>query len=103
MACHLSALVLYVGIPFGNLIGPLVVWLMKRDEFRLVDAHGREALNFNISITIYTFICILLIFVLVGIPLLFLMPLFHIIPIIIAVVRLSSGGFFYYPLTIRFL
>lgn len=47
MGCHLAALTCYVGIPFGNILGPLLVWLFKKDEYALVDEHGKEALNFR--------------------------------------------------------
>jgi hypothetical protein len=52
MTCHLASFAGYV-LPLGNIIGPLVAWLMKRDEFPLVDDQGKEALNFQISMTIY--------------------------------------------------
>src|SRR5215203_3702453 len=51
--CHLSSLVGLLGVPFGNIIGPLVIWLVKRDASPGVDAHGKESLNFHISWTIY--------------------------------------------------
>jgi uncharacterized Tic20 family protein len=53
MLCHLSALVGFV-IPFGNIIAPLVIWTIKKDEFDLVNDQGKEAINFQISITINT-------------------------------------------------
>ena len=53
MLCHLSSLAGSV-IPFGNIVGPLVVWLIKKDEYAFVDDQGKESLNFQISITIYT-------------------------------------------------
>jgi hypothetical protein len=50
---HLSALLLLFGIPFGNILGPLVVWLFKRNDHPLVDEQCKEALNFQISMTLY--------------------------------------------------
>lgn len=47
--CHISAFAGFIGIPFGNIVGPLVVWLLKRAESPSVDAHGRAVLNFQIS------------------------------------------------------
>lgn len=58
MMAHLSAYAMFV-VPFGNLIGPLIVWLAKRDEDSEVDRHGCDSLNFQITY--------LLINVLVGI------------------------------------
>ena len=47
--CHISAFAGFIGIPFGNIVGPLIVWLLKRAESPSVDAHGRAVLNFQIS------------------------------------------------------
>ena len=54
MWCHLSALAGLV-VPLGNILGPLIVWQMKRNEFPSVDAHGKAALNFQLSALIYLF------------------------------------------------
>jgi uncharacterized Tic20 family protein len=51
MVAHLSALVGFL-IPFGNVLGPLVVWLIKKDTMPFVDDQGKEALNFNIAVAI---------------------------------------------------
>jgi hypothetical protein len=53
MGCHLAALALYIGIPFGNIFGPLIIWLIKKDEIPLVDEQGKESLNFQISLILY--------------------------------------------------
>lgn len=103
MICHLSALSGFL-FPFGNLLGPLIVWLVKRAEFPLVDAHGKEALNFQITVTIAAAICIPLMFVLIGIPMMFAVGVGALILTIMAGVKVSNGDFDYkYPLTIRFL
>jgi len=70
MACHLSALAGFIGIPFGHIIGPIVFWMLKKEQFPVVDENGKEALNFQISVTIYGLVCALLVLVLIGIPLL---------------------------------
>ena len=56
MFCHLSALAGYIGIPFGNIIGPLIIWMVKKEQFKFVDDQGKESLNFQITITIAAFI-----------------------------------------------
>jgi len=102
MFCHLSTLAGYV-MPFGNIVGPLVVWMIKKDEYPLVDDQGKEALNFQISITIWMIISLLLCFLLVGIPILIGLGIFDLIVTIIAAVQANSGNYYRYPLTIRFI
>lgn len=102
MLCHLIAFAGFV-IPLGNIIGPLVIWLLKKDEFEFVDDQGKESLNFQISIIIYAIISAILIVVIVGIFLLIALGIFAIVMIIIASVRANEGIRFRYPLNIRFL
>jgi uncharacterized Tic20 family protein len=99
--CHLSAFAGYL-IPFGNIIGPLVIWLIKKDESQYVDKHGKSSLNFEISITIYILISILLIFIIIGIPILIGIGVYHIIVVVIASVRAFEGQLYDYPLTMIF-
>jgi len=100
MFCHLAALAGYI-IPFGNIIGPLIIWLIKRDESEFVADQGKESLNFQISITIYAIIAGLLILLLVGIFLLIAVGVFSLVMIIIATVKASNGEKYRYPLTLR--
>ena len=74
---------------------------MKRGESPSVDEHGKESLNFQISVTIYAAVCVLLIFVVIGIPMLILLGVISLILVIVAAVKASSGEFYRYPLTIR--
>ena len=101
--CHLAALAGFIGIPLGNVIGPLVVWLIKKDEISSVNRHGREALNFQISMTIYTIIAAFSFFIAIGIILLPAILLTNLILLIIAAVKANKGEFYRYPLTIRFI
>jgi glycerate dehydrogenase len=101
MLSHLSALTLFVGIPFGNLLGPLLVWLLKRNEYPLVDEHGKESLNFQLSMTIYALFAALLIIVLIGIPLLVALAVIDAVLVVIASIKASNGEAYRYPLTIR--
>ena len=69
MLCHFAA---FFGLvfPFGNLLGPLVVWQIKRDLDPFVDAQGKEAVNFQISVTLAGLVCVPLMLILIGFPLL---------------------------------
>jgi len=51
--CHLSTFAFYVS-GIGHIVGPLVVWLIKKDQYPLVDDQGKEVLNFQISMSIYS-------------------------------------------------
>lgn len=114
MGCHLAALIFYIGIPLGNVLGPLVVWLLKKNESELVNQQGKEALNFQISFIVYGLVGMVLAIVLaitvVLIPvaivigvLLILLFLLDLIFIIIAAIKTANGESFKYPLTIQFL
>ncbi|TVP77719.1 MAG: DUF4870 domain-containing protein [Puniceicoccaceae bacterium] len=103
MLCHLLSLVGFVGVPFGNILGPLVLWLMKKDQDAFVDATGKEVLNFQISATIYMVICGLLIFLVIGLLLLPILIIGVIVYTIIAALKANEGKLYRYPLTIRFL
>jgi uncharacterized Tic20 family protein len=103
MICHLSALAGFL-VPFGNIFGPLLVWLLKRADMPMVERHGKESLNFQITVGIAVAICIPLIFVLIGIPLMFIIGIGALIMTIIAAVKVSNGNFDYrYPFAIRLL
>ena len=100
MYCHLSGL-LGVLIPFGNIVAPLVIWQLKKDELPFVNDQGKEALNFQISVTIYLFVSAFLILIIVGIFLLLAIGLLSIIFAIIAALNSADGIKYRYPLTLR--
>ena len=103
MFCHLSALSIYAGIPLGNIIAPLIIWLIRRDEFPFVDEQGKEAVNFQILMTIYGIIAGLLCFIMIGFVLLPALLVANIILLIIATVKTNKGEGYRYPWTIRFI
>lgn len=99
--CHLAGLLMFVGIPFANLIGPLVIWLVKRDSSPYVDREGKEAVNFQISMTIYGVVSILLMFVLIGLGLFLLLAIANLVLCIIAGIKANEGAGYRYPLNLR--
>ncbi|MFQ5866169.1 MAG: DUF4870 domain-containing protein [bacterium] len=103
MLCHLAALSCWVGIPFGNIVGPLVIWLIKKDELPVVDEQGKESLNFQISLTIYIIIAGIMSIFLIGIPILIGLVIAQIALVIVAAVKVSNGEPYSYPFTIKFL
>lgn len=103
LLCHLTALSVFIGIPFGNVIGPLIIWLIKKDEFKSVDIEGKKSLNFQISMTIYILVASLLMFVIIGFILLPVILIGDLILVIIAMVKLNEGVEYNYPFTITFI
>ena len=101
MAGHLSAFTVFLGLPVP-VLGPLIVWLMKRGDDDYAEWHAREALNFNISIMIYTIVSAVLILLLIGILLLPVVLLSWFILVIVGAVKASSGEYYRYPMTLRF-
>ena len=100
MLCHLLAFAGFI-IPLGNIIGPLVVWLIKKDQYPFVDDQGKESLNFQISVLIYAIISGILVIVVIGIFLLIALGIFVIVMVIIATIRANEGQKYRYPMTIR--
>ena len=103
MFCHLAALVGLLGIPFGNILGPLVVWLIKKDEYPFVAQQGKESLNFQISVSIALVVAGLLSFILIGIPLFIGIAIADLVLVIIASVKVNNGEAYKYPLSIQFI
>ncbi|MEO8270468.1 MAG: DUF4870 domain-containing protein [Aureliella sp.] len=101
MALHFSQLANFV-IPFSGIIAPIVIWQLKKDELPILDAHGKNVINWMISILIYGAVCFVLTFVVIGIPLAFALMLANVIFIIIAAVKASSGEAWKYPGSIPF-
>lgn len=98
--CHLLAFSGYL-IPLGNIFGPLVLWLLKRNEDPFVEACGKEALNFQISMTVYAVICGLSLLVGIGLLLLPVVMILNIVYTVIAAIKASEGQSYRYPLTFR--
>lgn len=94
MLCHL------LGI-FTSFIGPLVIWLIKKDESAFVNDQGKEALNFQISIILYYIISFILVFVVIGIFMIWAVGIFSLVMCIIAAVKANGGEMYRYPLCIR--
>ena len=101
--CHASALLgVFLHFP-GHLLGPLIVWLAKRDDSPEIDAHGKESLNFQISMLIYNGIAVVFCLVLVGFAFLAVLWVLNAVFVIIAAIQASDGKFYRYPITIRFI
>jgi uncharacterized Tic20 family protein len=100
--CHVLGFAGFV-LPFANIWAPLIVWLMKKAESPSVDAHGKEAINFQISMTIWVLLCAASWLVLIGIVLLPAALITGIVLTVIGTIKASNGELYRYPLTIRFI
>lgn len=101
MIAHLSAFAVFVFPLFGNILGPLIVWLARRDTSAFVEMEAKEALNFNISVGLAGLVCGVLTFVLVGIPLGTLVFLGWLVLTIIAGIKANEGIGYRYPVALR--
>ena len=100
MFAHLSALIGLI-IPFGSIIGPLVIWLIKKDTMPFVNDQGKEALNFNITMAIAAIVCSLLMLLLIGFLLLPALVIVWLIFVIIGTIKANEGAAYRYPFTLR--
>jgi uncharacterized protein len=102
MICHLAGLAGIILPATGNIVAPLVVWQIKKEDNPFVNEQGKEAVNFQITVTIYFIVSILLCFICVGAFLVAGTILFFFIFTLIAAVKVNNGYHYRYPLTIRF-
>ncbi len=102
MLCHLTAFSGYL-IPFGSVLGPLIVWMIKKDEMPFVDDQGKESLNFQLTMLIAVIVSVILMFVFIGFLLFGVLVIFQIIVIIMAGIKANDGVKYRYPYTIRFI
>jgi uncharacterized Tic20 family protein len=100
VAAHLSTFAGLI-VPFGSVIGPLAVWLTRGDRDPFIDQAGREALNFGITIAIYSAVLVVAALMLVGIPLLVVGVVAWVVLASLAAVKASQGQAYRYPLTLR--
>ncbi len=90
-------------LPFGGIILPIVLWQIKKDTYPSVDAHGKNVVNWTISMFIYFVIAVPLCFVLVGIPLVVILGLAALICPLIGAIKANNGEIWTYPGAITFL
>jgi uncharacterized Tic20 family protein len=99
--CHASALAGFFVPWAGHILGPLIVWLAKRGDAPAIDEHGKESLNFQISMLIYNLIAGVLCLVLIGFVILGILHILNLVLVIVASIQASEGKLYRYPITIR--
>ena len=100
MIAHLSALSGYI-IPLGNVLGPLIIWQVKKEGMPFVEDQAKEALNFQITVLIAVLICLALTLVLIGLLLLPVVGIGALVFTIIGGIKANSGESYRYPFTLR--
>jgi hypothetical protein len=106
MFCHLAGLgwLLWWIMPLiGGVIGPLILWQIKKDKYPFIDEQGKEALNFQISMLLYCIVAGVLCFACIGFVLLVIVGVVDTLFAIIASIKAGNGQHYRYPLTIRFI
>lgn len=98
---HLSGLAGSV-IPLGNVIAPLILWFWQKENSVFVGDQAREALNFQLTVTLAATASVLLMYVLIGFLLLLVVGLYAFVITVIAAVKANRGKYYRYPLTFRF-
>lgn len=104
MGCHLAALCgILVPVAAANLLGPLIIWLIKRVDGAFIDEQGKEALNFQISLFLYELLGWMLLLVGIGILIVIAVRVVGFILVIVAAVKVGDGVPYRYPACIRFI
>ena len=98
--CHFAA---FFGLmfPFGSLLGPLILWQVKKDTDPFIDDQGKEALNFQITVGIAWAVCFLLGFIVIGFVLMTVLVIGAVVMTIIAGIKANKGVAYRYPWTLR--
>jgi uncharacterized Tic20 family protein len=88
-------------VPLGNIIAPIVIWQLKKNESPFVVEQAKESLNFQITLMIYAVISFLLVFIVIGFFLIFALVIFGLIIVIVAGVKANDGEHYRYPMALR--
>ncbi len=101
MLAHLAG---YAGlaVPFGSLLGPFLVYVVKRDESAFIEDQAREALNFQLTMALAALVSAVLIVVVVGLALLLVVGIWWLVGTAIGASKANRGEWYRYPATIRF-
>jgi len=105
MLTHLLAFCGVIGIPFGNVLGPLILWLVKKNDHPFIDDQGKESLNFQITVMIGVVSLVVLSLIplvfCLTLPLILAIGVTAIVFVIIAAIKANEGEKYRYPFTLR--
>lgn len=97
MFAHLAALSAFVTAGIGAIVGPLVIWLIKKEQYPFVDEQGKEAVNFQITMFIYAIAAGILSFLCIGFILMPVVGIVDLVLTIIATIKANDGVHYRYP------
>ncbi|MEI3605319.1 DUF4870 domain-containing protein [Pseudogracilibacillus sp. SE30717A] len=98
---RLLAMLIYVTSFFTTIIGPIIIWLVKREESTFIDFHGKEYINFIISYAVYGIVAAITMIILIGFVLAPLVGVAAVVFTIIAAVKAYQGEMYRIPLIFR--
>ena len=97
---HLAALAGCI-LPLGNILGPFLVWRLKKDHLPFVATQAKEALNFNITVSLGAVVCALLVQLSIGVLLAAALAIFWLVMTIVAALKANEGIAYRYPFILR--
>lgn len=100
---RLMAMLIFASSIFTAIIGPLIIWLLKKDESQFIDYYGKEYFNFFISVAIYGTVAGILFIIFIGMILAPIVAIYSLVFTVIAAVKAYSGEYYQIPLIIRFI
>ncbi len=103
MFCHFAGFFWFLLPMVGNVLGPLIVWQIKKDLDPFVDQQGKEAVNFQITVSLAFLVCGVLAWILIGFPLMLLIGIGALVLTIIAGIKANEGQAYRYPFCLRLL
>jgi uncharacterized Tic20 family protein len=105
MICHLAGLAFLIVPAVGSVVGPLIVWLIKKDQYPFVNEQGKEAVNFQITMLIYAAVSLIFWAIFRGVFVTLAVGIVDIVLLIMAAIKANDGYHYRYPryLIIRFI
>ncbi len=101
MLCHIMALVGLLGNGIGFVLGPLLIWMIKKEDHPFVNEQGKEAVNFQITMMLIAIACGLLAFVVIGLLLLPIVLIVAVVFSVIGAIKANEGEHYRYPFAWR--
>jgi uncharacterized Tic20 family protein len=100
MFLHLSQLAGFTVLPLLGLLAPIIIWQLKKEQYPSIDEHGKAVVNWIISELIYGAIGFMLLFVVIGFPILGVLGILGLVFPIIGGIKANNGELWHYPMTI---